>query len=272
MSESELEHVMHVFNDLKYNTKHLPILTTKLPSLPDCMAVFVLTKRNLEKYLCLSDYFHGHFRKNEDGTKKFSPFSPFVVVQTFRYFRAKKILDLCAGWGDRLLGALARDDWIDFYCGIDANKQLSTGYKNMIKTFAPKSSRDKYQMISQPAEIVHIPLPPNHELYDLIFTSPPFFDKEIYLDDQNRSYYHDQSINKFPNFDEWYQNFLIYTLANASDLLKKDGYVVIHISYEYIEMLKRDLSCVKYLGIIYIGDPNNRGCIYEPMLVFQKVL
>ncbi len=276
MSEAEIEdeykHVMHVFNDLKHKTQHLPIQTTKLPKLDDCIAIFTLTKRNNEKYLCLSDYFHGKYRKNEDGTKKFSPFSPFVVVQTLRYFKARKILDLCAGWGDRLIGALARDDWIDYYCGIDPNKQLSNGYKNMIKTFSPKSSHSKYEMISQPTEMTHIPLPPHNNLYDLIFTSPPFFDKEVYLDDPDRSNYHDQSINKFPSFKDWYDNFLIYILANGTDLLKKDGYLVIHISYEYIEMLKRDLTCVKYLGIVYIGDPNHQGYIYEPMMVFQKVL
>lgn len=301
------EEILKVFNNLK-NTKHLPIQKTNFPNtLNDCIAIFQLTKKQKEKYMCLSDYFHGkhrlnakrfdqnespleYFENNQELvvslaekqfngdikqalitlTKQCSPFSPFIAVQTFRLFNSRKILDLCAGWGDRLIAALSRDEWIDYYCGIDPNKQLSSGYQNMIKMFAPKHSRSKYELISSPAEITHIPLPPYKQLYDLIFTSPPFFDKEEYVTDKNKDNYKNQSIVTFKTFEDWYKHFLLYILANASDLLKIGGYIVLHIDPSYVERLKTDLLCVTYVGMIYIGDPTYESNSYEPMIVFQK--
>lgn len=35
-----------------------------------------------------------------------------------RMFRARRVLDFCAGWGDRLLGALSCHEDLEGYCGM----------------------------------------------------------------------------------------------------------------------------------------------------------
>ena len=50
--------------------------------------------------------------------------------------KATKVLDFTAGWGARLIAAMALD--ID-YTGIDANKALKPGYDKIIKTLRPYS-------------------------------------------------------------------------------------------------------------------------------------
>ena len=288
-----------IFNDLKYRTEHLPIQTTKLPN--GALVLFKLTKKNIDKYMCLSDEFHiinrlsgrrndqeqspmEYLKNNRETIEKLanerykgsllnalnsqikgcSHFSPFVTVMTLRYFNARRILDFSAGWGDRLIGCLARDDWIDHYCGVDPNKQLTTGYKNMIKTYAPKHSRKKYEIVCGPAEKEYIPLA-NGRLYDLVFTSPPFYDKEIYTSKG------EQSINE-KSYQEWLDEFLLHTIGNVYDLLEMNGHIVLHLSDELIESIKDKVSqYMKYEGIIYIGDPNYEGTKYEKMVVFEKI-
>jgi 16S rRNA G966 N2-methylase RsmD len=290
---------LEVFNDLKYRTVHLPIQTTKLPD--GALALFHLTKKHIEKYMCLSDEFHvvnrlsgrrndqdqspmeylennreeieklakeqykgSIFRALNSKIKGCSHFSPFLTVMTLRYFNARRILDFSAGWGDRLIGCLARDDWIDYYCGIDPNKQLTTGYKNMIKTYAPKHSRKKYEIICGPAEKEYIPLA-NGRLYDLVFTSPPFYDKEIYTDKGS------QSIND-KSYEQWLDEFLLYVIGNVYDLLEMNGHLVLHLSDEIIDSIRNKVSqYMKYEGLIYIGDPKYQGTKYEKMIVFEKI-
>ena len=53
---------------------------------------------------------------------------------------ATKILDLCAGWGDRLLGSLASSKpfGVDRYIGTDPNEELQEGYKNICLNYIPE--------------------------------------------------------------------------------------------------------------------------------------
>jgi hypothetical protein len=52
------------------------------------------------------------------------------------------VFDPCAGWGGRLLGAMARD--ID-YTGIDTNTNLRDAYTELMKTFETKK-QDRYDL------------------------------------------------------------------------------------------------------------------------------
>lgn len=299
----EADEVLSTFAKINQKVLHLPIQTKRLPThLKDCLALLHLTPQH-KKYEILSDYFHELHRlsakRNDqdmspldfyaenrdlvigvanrvyDGskrealkflTKQCSSFSPFTVIQVLRYFRASRILDLCAGWGDRLIGCLARDEWIEYYCGIDPNTKLHSGYRNMIRMFAPKHSRKKFDMICSGAEDANIPKPPNGKLYDLIFTSPPFYDLEQYSTDSNQSHI------KFPSFEDWYNNFLLHIIGNAVDLLQVGGYVALHLDPKWIDRFREDVSTyLKYIGMLYIVNPDYEGTAYEPIIAFQKV-
>jgi 16S rRNA G966 N2-methylase RsmD len=96
-----------------------------------------------------------------------SQFPIFGAGQIYKHFNSKKILDPYAGWGDRCLAAMALD--ID-YIGIDSNTRLKPLYDKMIKYFPTKS---KIEIIYEKCENVDL----KHIEYDLIFSSPPFWDK-----------------------------------------------------------------------------------------------
>ena len=113
-------------------------------------------------------------RKN---VKECTNFCPTIICSLIKLFKPKHILDFSAGWGDRLLGVMTYDEKIKSFYGIDPNKSLHTGYKNMIKSFLPKSSKQKYVMINDCAESA---IQDINQTFDLVFTSPPYYNLEVY--------------------------------------------------------------------------------------------
>ena len=159
--------------------------------------------------------------------KECNTFKPSVALSVFKYFSAKRILDFSAGWGDRLCAAIAHQ--AERYLGIDPNSSLQEGYRDIIDKLVPlsfekdkiESAMSRYEVRDFPFESVHID---EKEMFDLAFTSPPYFDYEIYSQQKG------QSILSFPSLSGWLQNFLFVSLAKAWDHLSEDGHMVIHIT------------------------------------------
>ena len=209
-----------------------------------------------------------------------SKFRPTVMVGLIKHYRVKYILDFCSGWGDRLVGAMSQDISIKFYCGIDPNRQLHNAYKQMIKTFVPKSSVNKYLMIRGCAEEVDFPVPPNHlRKYDCVITSPPYYDLERYSEGES------QSIIKYPTLMEWYDKFLIKSTRKAADVLEDNGLLILSINDKYdtgkdkfVERYLKDVSGwsdLKYEGsICYTEESSVRDGLAincQPLWIWRKL-
>lgn len=124
------------------------------------------------------------------------------------------ILDPSSGWGDRLIAALASKALI--YNGFDPNKLLRQGYKSIIKTLN----------ITTKASVKHIPFEEaklKHCYYDIVITSPPYFDLEKYGNDTS------QSIIKYPTYTDWLDQFYKTYITKMLLAVKHDGYIVIYI-------------------------------------------
>ena len=76
----------------------------------------------------------------------------FYIV---REFNAKRILDFGAGWGDRLVGAIAAD--VEEYCAFDPNLALKEGHDKIIETFVPKENKNRYHIHYEPYESANLP-------------------------------------------------------------------------------------------------------------------
>ena len=151
----------------------------------------------------------------------------------------KRVLDISAGWGDRLLAALSAN--LETYLAYDPNTALQSGYKEMIDEFIPDDAdKEHYQVIGAPFETAESNL--RGKTFDLIFTSPPYFDLEVFTTEG------EQSIISHSTFDKWMVHFLFQSLYLAWDTLAADGNMVIHID---------DFSK---------GDKKHR--IIEPMVLF----
>ena len=189
-------------------------------------------------------------------------------------FNAKKILDISAGWGDRLLAAIAH--YADRYVGVDPNTDLIKGHTDIIKTFTQhrdtSALKNKYEVIPLKFESSELIL--EREEFDLIFTSPPYFDLEIYTRNEG------QSITSFPNFQAWLINFLFVSLKKAWNSLTIGGNMVIHIQdFERYAIIEPMILFVlgwcdgsNYDGVIGSNAIHSGGVVsgIRPMWVFSK--
>jgi len=177
--------------------------------------------------------------------KEVNTFRPTIMAGLIEQFGAKSVLDPCSGWGDRLIGALAKGA---DYVGVDPNTQLAPKYKEIIEAFPGQS---KAHMVCAPFETAELPDRP----YDLVCTSPPYFNLEIYSDEDN------QSISKYGDFEKWYVGFLITSIKKAWNVLQEGGVMVMIINEfqgpKYIRRMLNDVNLLQdalYLGVISYGD------------------
>lgn len=182
------------------------------------------------------------------------------VTKTFlQHIGAKKVLDPSAGWGDRLLGAAAAN--VEVYHGVEPNPRLINPYEDMLK-FVNKNS---YKFFAE--DFLKVKL---ESKYDTIFTSPPFFDYEVYnMEDIN------QSINKRNKLDVWIKEFLYPYVEKAWEVLVPGGHYALYISdtknMQYVEELCNYIKAKlkgNLLGIIAITDEDFSHAF--PLWVWRK--
>jgi hypothetical protein len=185
---------------------------------------------------------------------------------------SKKILDFSAGWGDRLIAAIAAS--AETYLGFDPNIELRQGHLEIVRTFWSKGELPKsfdefpkeFRVIYEPFETAEIP---EGYTFDLCFTSPPYFNFEIYSKQPN------QSVERYPDFKQWMKKFLFVSLEKAWKSLDLNGHLTIHIAdigkYRIVEpmnlFIQYSLHGATYRGVI--GTEGGSGKIL-PIWVWKK--
>jgi hypothetical protein len=157
-------------------------------------------------------------------------FKASLASSVYWEFDAKRILDISAGWGDRLLASIAH--YADRYLGFDPNLALKSGHDEIIAKFTEhRKLKGNYEVRYSPFEQADL----KGELFDLVFTSPPYFDLEQYTELAG------QSIISYPDFNDWVVKFLFSSFYKAWDSLIVGGNMVIHINdyykTHYVEMM-----------------------------------
>lgn len=153
------------------------------------------------------------------------------------------VYDPSAGWGGRIIGAMSSRKKIH-YVGTDPNKDnfiselgitryeyVADFYnKNCIQTsnsfFDFGEEPNTYHIFQDGSEEIH--KNPDFQQYkgkiDLVFTSPPYFNREQYSQDIT------QSSIKYDEYNDWRDNFLDQTLKTAVEYTKKGGYILWNIA------------------------------------------
>lgn len=178
------------------------------------------------------------------------------------------IWDPSSGWGGRILGAMCveNDTRHINYIGTDPNTdhntengrtkyhELADFYnKHTDSPFAtnPPHSFEFYQCGSE-----EMCKQPGFQKYkgklDLVFTSPPYFAKELYSDDPT------QSATKFNTFDTWVDGFLRPTLETAVEWLAPNRYLLWNIAdakfaNQMLPLEKISCDILESLGMKYEG-------------------
>jgi len=179
-----------------------------------------------------------------ESVKFCNNFRVSVAVKLFEIFRAKIILDPSAGWGDRLLAAIGHG--ADVYVGVDPNDDMHPCYQKMITSLVDIKKQQDFIMIKDGFETAIIP---KYD-YDLVFTSPPFFDLEEYSTSSKDSH------NAHPTVDDWFNNFLLVLIKKSYENLTYGGHFVLYIAEStntnYIDrMVKFTDTIMKSNGSFY---------------------
>ena len=234
----------------------------------DCLELILSTALKTNNFITpylLRDTIYD--RVQETGT--FSPTRTRALIKLVlgENTKNKKWLDISAGWGDRLLAAMSLDM---IYTGFDPNVELKKGHSEMIEMVSLVKSTDLNQrnkIYYEPFEKAEIPNGP----YDVILTSPPFFDVEKYSVGQKN-----QSITNYPAFNDWLVNFLFASLIKAWDSLKEGGFLLLHIGdtamLNFSEatniFMENNLPGASWEGIVGIsGEAKN----YRPVWCYKKL-
>lgn len=166
-------------------------------------------------------------------------FPTTIVITVLKFFKPKNMLDFSSGWGDRLIGAMA---YGCEYTGVDPSSEMKSHYTEMISFFDGKA-----KVFQKGFEDFKV----KKDHYDLVFTSPPFFDLEKYEDSPT------QSINKYKTIESWKKNFLFPSLKKSLIALKKEKYLAIYVSdyknIKYTQAMKdyiKSLDNNKFMGTI----------------------
>jgi 16S rRNA G966 N2-methylase RsmD len=142
-------------------------------------------------------------------------FKPTLFVTLLRFFKATNVLDTSAGWGDRLIAALATEV---NYTGIDPAPALHGCYKEIIETLKSNSSAQTIKMIKNGSE--HVRLEPNS--FDFVFSSPPYFKYELY----NSAFVAE---TEEMSEERWLRHFMYPTLDNSWRALQMGKIMVLYL-------------------------------------------
>lgn len=201
------------------------------------------------------------------GRRNGDSLMPFYLARCWTYvcyllqttdLRGKKWCDMSAGWGVHLLSAMLAG--MEYY-SCDPNSAMHPVYQRMISDY-----RGKATVLNAGFETAAVA--PVEEGYDIFFSSPPYFDWEIYSEDEG------QSVKLYPDFIHWVTDFLFPSVTKGVRSVKVGGYVVLYMqdalsirfceaTLFYIHEYHPELQ---YEGIISCGGKNK---LY-PSFVWKK--
>jgi len=217
------------------------------------------------------------------------------------------IYDPSSGWGGRILGAMSSIKRIH-YIGTDPNtdnyidelgksryEYVADFFNNEVLESNPfwEEEKNTFHYFQMGSELIgkH----PDFQQYkgklDMVFTSPPYFDREQYSEDE------EQSFKAYPKYDDWRDNFLNPTLTNAFNSLRENRYLLWNIADikigkdKYYPLEQDSIDVIESLGGTYQGKlkmlmtsmvgvdqsnvknsvkVNGTHLKYEPIFVFFK--
>ena len=209
------------------------------------------------------------------------------------------IVDPCAGWGGRLLGSLLvnRSGRVHYY-GTDPEFRNKDAYDGLLRRvniwlkkelYGPRNATISYKPFEDWLETKAAT-----KLFgkvDLVITSPPYFGAENYNPKNQK-----QSANRYPEYEEWRDNFYKALMQGAFDLLKPNGHFVLNIADvgEAPHLEKDAKKLAKEVGFVsggfyklamamtpatrkagtarHVVQVNGKLFKHEPVFVFRKPL
>jgi hypothetical protein len=152
--------------------------------------------------------------RNAQVASNFRPGYALSMLRRFA-FDGASVLDTSTGYGGRLVAFLASS--CGEYIGIDPNTQTHAGNLRMATELG---AIDRVALINMPAEDVAL----SPDCVDFCFTSPPYFSKEHYSDEET------QSCNRYRDGSDWRKGFLVPMIELQYRCLRPDRFAVVNIA------------------------------------------
>jgi len=238
-------------------------------------------------------------------------FKPHVAKAIYMINNAENILDTSCGWGDRLV-AFYCSDCTKMYYGCDPNEYVYETYKKQCVEYEKLlgTKEDDIDFVEDFIMVNGVEVPyfeclgkkcvriyngcaedlvlGKQNTFDLLFTSPPYFQTERYNEGGNGE--NMQSWKRYDTFEKWRDRFLFKMLENAGNCIKSGGKILLNIVDPQIKSKRykvcddmieymNDVADFKYDGWILQrmkGGPAKRGLcgknwFGEPVFSFTKL-
>jgi 16S rRNA G966 N2-methylase RsmD len=142
------------------------------------------------------------------GLTKNTMYRPQMMKLACIKYKPKYVLDPCAGWGGRMLGTVSYGaDYIAF-------EPNTTTYNNLMKIVDFLGINNKVTLICDDARNM---LKYNLPKVDMVLTSPPYFDLEVYTHEDT------QSIINTTSYQDWADSFLREIIKLSISHLNENG-------------------------------------------------
>lgn len=203
----------------------------------------------------------------------FPPLTAKLLYETFLRGIEREhellIWDPSAGWAGRLLGALSLDlrtsknefqpvRYIgtdpnpDFYQDGNVYHDIGAYYNGVREAASLYDETNKCVVLPYGSEVVQrdASFKELKGKLDIIFTSPPYFNREAYSEDENQSY------KKYTSYELWRDGFLQPTLKTAYEWLAPQRYLLwniadLKVGSKYLPLEEDSLAIAKSLGFEY---------------------
>ncbi len=150
------------------------------------------------------------------GTYYTNEFPPHVARDIYREYglgKDSRILDPCGGWGGRMIGASVVSN---FYDCCEPATETAAGLTDLAEHLSELTDGE---FVVKPFEDVAL----NPGKYDLALTSPPYYDTELYSDEET------QSSVRYKTFEDWLPGFYFPFIDRTLEALKPGAPFILNV-------------------------------------------
>ena len=212
-------------------------------------------------------------RQSGSAPTNFRPANSLAIWNRFTP-EGGTVWDMSTGFGGRLLGALSSHKNLT-YIGTDPNTESMWNTHRLaqvIDEYTPnyEGVEGRYELHCCGSEVIELPA----NSIDFAFSSPPYFDLEIYSDEDT------QSTAKYPEIQGWLEGFARGTIRNLVHALKPGCLYGVNIAdfntatgkVNYVDAwseISEQEGAPRY-GTVYLGVNARAGSIEQKMGVEKK--
>lgn len=170
--------------------------------------------------------FYRAIERGFNGIQYVNEFPPFVARTIIDKYNTSdsdkiKVLDPCCGWGGRMIGCASLDNC--HYFGTEPATDTYNGLCKLGEWLKTLNPNFEYTIYNKPYEDCYELYKQNGE-YDVALTSPPYFNTEIYSDEETNS------LNRYSELELWVDKFYKPLISNTMKLLSDKAVFVLNVS------------------------------------------